>query len=50
MGAKELGIKTVFMTTGKYREEELERANFKPDHIFHDLRELENKIFEWSKG
>ena len=49
MGAKELGIKTVFMTTGKYREEELEKANFKPDYIFHDLEELENKIFEWSK-
>ena len=50
MGAKELGIKTVFMTTGKYGEEELRRANFTPDHIFHDLKELENKIFEWSKG
>lgn len=46
IGAKELGIKTVFMTTGKYKEEELERANFKPDYIFHSLRELENKIFE----
>ena len=49
MGAKELGIRTVFMTTGKYREEELEKANFMPDYIFHDLKELENKIFEWSK-
>ena len=49
MGAKELGIRTVFMTTGKYREEELEKADFMPDYIFHDLKELENKIFEWSK-
>ena len=50
MGAKELGIKTIFMTTGKYREEELQKAKFEPDYIFHDLRELENKIFEWLKG
>lgn len=50
MGAKEIGIRTVFMTTGKYKEEELSRANFKPDYIFHDLRELENKIYEWLSG
>jgi 4-nitrophenyl phosphatase len=37
MGARELGIKTVFMTTGKYKEEETERAGFKPDLIFHSL-------------
>ena len=49
MGAKELGIKTVFMTTGKYGEEELEKAGFEPDYIFHDLQALENKIFEWLK-
>ncbi|WP_457601239.1 HAD-IIA family hydrolase [Hydrogenivirga sp.] len=50
MGARELGIKTVFMTTGKYGEEELKRTNFKPDYIFHNLQELENKIFEWLNG
>ena len=50
MGAGELGIKTVFMTTGKYKENETEKASFRPDYIFHDLKELENKIFEWSKG
>jgi len=50
MGAKEIGIKTVFMTTGKYKEEELKKANFKPDYIFHDLQELENKIYEWLSG
>jgi 4-nitrophenyl phosphatase len=50
MGAKDLGIGTVFMTTGKYGEEELERAGFTPDFVFHSLKELENKIFEWSKG
>ncbi len=48
MGAKEIGLKTVFMTTGKYGEEELKRAGFKPDYVLHDLTELENKIFEWS--
>jgi 4-nitrophenyl phosphatase len=50
MGAKELGIKTVFMTTGKYREEELKKAGFQPDYLFHSLQELENKIFEWLNG
>ncbi|EDP75452.1 HAD-IIA family hydrolase [Hydrogenivirga sp. 128-5-R1-1] len=50
MGAKELGIKTIFMTTGKYREEELKKTDFKPDYIFHSLQELENKIFEWLSG
>ncbi len=50
MGAKELGIKTIFMTTGKYGEEELKKTDFTPDYIFHDLRELENKIFGWLKG
>ncbi len=49
MGAKDLGIKTVFMTTGKYDESELDKANFDPDYIFNDLRDLENKIFEWLK-
>lgn len=47
MGAKELGIKTVFMTTGKYREDEPKKAGWEPDYTFRDLRELENKIFEW---
>ncbi|MDQ7082538.1 MAG: HAD hydrolase-like protein [Aquificota bacterium] len=50
MGAKELGIKTIFMTTGKYREEELKRTDFKPDYLFRDLQELENKIFRVAKG
>jgi len=50
VGAKELSIKTVFMTTGKYREEELSRAKFVPDYMFHNLRDLENKIFEWLKA
>ena len=49
MGAKSIGLKTIFMTTGKYREEELSKANFRPDYIFHDLRALENKIFQWLK-
>ncbi|MFN7064909.1 MAG: HAD-IIA family hydrolase [Aquificaceae bacterium] len=40
IGARELGIKSVFMTTGKYKEEELKRANFSPDLIFHSLGDL----------
>jgi len=47
--APEAGLRTIFMTTGKYREEELEKAGFKPDYIFHSLQELENKILEWLK-
>ncbi len=50
MGAKDIGIRTIFMTTGKYSEEELSKAGFKPDYIFHSLEELENKIFEWLNG
>ncbi len=49
MGAKEAGLSTVFMTTGKYKEEELKKAGFEPDYVFHDLKELENKIFGWSR-
>ncbi len=40
MGAKEIGLKTVFMTTGKYKKDELERANFQPDYVFDSLEEL----------
>ncbi|RUM28215.1 MAG: hydrolase [Aquifex sp.] len=47
MGAKELGLGTIFMTTGKYREEELKKANFKPDYVFHSLRELIQEIKKW---
>ena len=50
IGAKELGVRTVFMTTGKYGVEELKRAGFAPDFTLGGLRELENKIFEWSKS
>jgi len=40
MGAKDLGIRTVFMTTGKYRDEELKKAHFSPDLIFNSLEDL----------
>ncbi|MCS7261931.1 MAG: HAD-IIA family hydrolase [Aquificaceae bacterium] len=40
MGAKEMGLKTVFMTTGKYGEEEPSRAGFVPDLTFHSLSQL----------
>lgn len=42
MGAKSLGIKTVFMTTGKYGEEELSKTEFKPDFTFSSLSQLRN--------
>ncbi len=50
MGARDIGLKTIFMTTGKYSREELGRVDFKPDYVFNDLRELENKIFQWLSG
>ncbi len=40
MGTKDLGIKTVFMTTGKYNQEELKKSNFAPHLVFHSLKEL----------
>ncbi len=47
IGASKLGIKTVFMTTGKYDKEELRRANFTPDFICDNLKDLKAKISEW---
>lgn len=46
MGAKDLGIKTVFMTTGKYKEEELKRAHFNPDLIFNSLENLLQHLYK----
>lgn len=46
MGVKELGIKTIFMTTGKYKEEELKKANFSPDLIFDSLRSLLDYLYK----
>lgn len=46
MGAKALGIKTVFMTTGKYKEEELRKANFSPDLVFDSLKDLLQYLYE----
>ncbi|WP_448588013.1 HAD-IIA family hydrolase [Thermocrinis sp.] len=40
IGARALGLKTVFMTTGKYKKDELKRANFEPDFVFDSLIEL----------
>lgn len=47
MGAKELGIGTIFMTTGKYKKEELKKANFKPDYVFNSLTELMKELEKW---
>ncbi|NPA32754.1 MAG: HAD-IIA family hydrolase [Aquificae bacterium] len=47
MGARELGIKTVFMTTGKYPREELKRAGFEPDFVFDSLGELREAVERW---
>ncbi len=46
VGAKELGIKTVFMTTGKYKKEELSKANFTPDLVFDSLSELLDYLYK----
>lgn len=45
IGAKELGIKTIFMTTGKYGEDELKKSGFEPDLVFHSLRELRDYLY-----
>ena len=44
MGAKDLGIKTVFMTTGKYPREELSKMDFKPDYVFDSLEDLQKEL------
>ncbi len=49
MNAGDAGLKTIFMTTGKYGEDELKKAGFEPDYTFHSLEGLENKILEWLK-
>lgn len=46
IGAKDLGIKTIFMTTGKYKEEELNKANFNPDFIFNSLESLLQYLYK----
>jgi 4-nitrophenyl phosphatase len=46
-GADKLGIKTVFMTTGKYSAQEIHRAGFKPDYVFNSLSELMEEIKRW---
>ena len=50
IGAKALGIKTVFMTTGKYKREELKRANFEPDFVFDSLEELLGLLLRYYSG
>lgn len=40
VGAKEQGIKTIFITTGKYSKEELTKANFEPHYVVDSLTEL----------
>ncbi len=42
MGAKALGIKTIFITTGKYKKEDLEKTDFRPDFIANSLKETED--------
>ena len=46
IGAKDLGIKTIFMTTGKYRKEELNKANFNPDLVFDSLESLLQYLYK----
>ncbi len=47
MGARDIGLKTIFMTTGKYKRDELENQGFLPDFVFNSLYELKAKISEW---
>ncbi len=44
MGAKTLGIKTIFITTGKYKKEDLDKTDFKPDFIVNSLKEAEDVL------
>jgi|YelNatPaOPRAMG01_1025707.scaffolds.fasta_scaffold10044_7 4-nitrophenyl phosphatase len=46
MGAKALGIKTIFITTGKYKKEDLEKTDFKPDFIVDSLRQAEGVLLD----
>ncbi len=46
-GAGKLGIKTVFMTTGKYNAGELDKAGFKPDYTFGSLSEFMKELKRW---
>ncbi len=41
IGAKALGIKTIFITTGKYKKEDLDKTDFKPDFVVDSLKEAE---------
>ncbi len=47
MGARELGIGTIFMTTGKYGREEIKKAGFEPDYVFDSLGDLRKEIERW---
>jgi 4-nitrophenyl phosphatase len=38
--AEKFGVKTIFMTTGKYTEEDLKKAGYRPYKIFNSLTEL----------
>jgi len=44
--AEKYGIKTLFMTTGKYSEEDLKRAGYKPHAVFNSLTELKGFLKE----
>lgn len=41
IGAKALGLKTIFITTGKYKREDLYKSKFEPDFVVDSLKELE---------
>ncbi len=44
IGAKELGLKTVFITAGKYTYEDLRKSDFTPDFVVNSLEELEGLL------
>ncbi len=49
LGASKLGLKTIFLTTGKYSEREIEKSGFNPDYTFHSLTQLIDFISEITK-
>ncbi|MHB2152808.1 HAD-IA family hydrolase [Calditrichota bacterium GD2] len=40
MGAQRLGIRTCLVKTGKFRQQDVDRAEVKPDHIIESIARL----------
>jgi HAD superfamily hydrolase (TIGR01458 family) len=47
MGAKKLGMKTVFVTSGKYKDEEILKSlnkKFKPDFVYRNISQIDEAV------